>query len=112
MKALLHSPWLKFGVIVLVALLSISILFPIRVTPASAPPDRFSVERAMNHLIVIAAEPHPSGSPAQAQVRDYLVQQLTAWGLEGEVQQTGAVENVLARLHGTGFGQAILLQAH
>ncbi|HEY5670382.1 MAG TPA: hypothetical protein VIS10_10320, partial [Anaerolineales bacterium] len=83
-------------VLLLVAIPSLAPLFPRNVTPASAPSDRFSAERAMLHLPIIAREPHPAGSPAQAGVRDYLVQQLSAIGLETEVQQAGRIENVVA----------------
>jgi hypothetical protein len=106
-----HRHWLLLAVL-LVAVLSLAPLFPHRVTPASASPEQFSGERAMLHLPIIAREAHPSGSPAQAQVRDYLVGQLTGLGLETEVQAIWGVENVLARLEGSQPGSAILLQAH
>jgi len=99
-------------VLLLVAILSVAPLFPHRVTPASAPLDVFSGERAMTHLPVIASEPHPQGSPAQARVRDYLVGQLTDMGLEVEVQRTAGLENVVARLHGTDPTGAIVVLAH
>jgi hypothetical protein len=98
--------------LVLVAVLAIIPLFPSRVTSASAPPEVFSAERALTHLGIIAQAPHPSGSSAQAQVRDYLVQQLMNLGLEVEVQQAAGVENVLARLDGVDPYGAVLLQAH
>lgn len=98
--------------LLLVALISIWRLFPSRVSPAGAPLDTFSGERAMLHLPIIAREAHPSGSPAQVQVRDYLVQQLTDLGLETQVQATWGVENVIARLYGSQPSGAILLQAH
>ncbi len=99
-------------VLLLVAIPSLAPLFPRNVTPASAPSDRFSAERAMLHLPIIAREPHPAGSPAQAGVRDYLVQQLSAIGLETEVQQAGRIENVVARLHGSEPTGAIVVLAH
>lgn len=99
-------------VLLLVAILSVMPLFPLKVTPASAPAEVFSAARAMAHLPVIARQPHPSGSPAQALVRDYLVQQLLALGLQVEVQQASGAENVVARLPGSDPNDAILLQAH
>jgi hypothetical protein len=87
-------------------------LFPRSVTPASAPLDVFSGERAMAHLQIIASEPHPQGSQAQGHVRDYLVGQLTDMGLEVQVQQTGGLENVVARLRGTDPTGAIVVLAH
>jgi hypothetical protein len=99
-------------VLALAAFSTISPMFPRSVTPASAPLDQFSAERAFTHLTVIAREPHPAGSPAQAGVRDYLVEQLSALGLEVEIQQAPGLANVVARLHGSDPRGAILIQAH
>src|SRR5918999_196688 len=94
--------------------------------PASAPPAEFSSGRALEHVRAIAQKPHPMGSPENAAVRDYLLEELTALGLKPEVQKTtaahywfgnalfvGTPENVLARLEGTiSGGKAFLLMAH
>jgi hypothetical protein len=96
-------------ILVLLGAMSIAPLFPRVVMPASAPPSQFSAERAMAHLPAIAPEPHATGSPAQARVRDYLVQQLTSIGLETQVQRTRGIENVLARLHGSDPTGAVLV---
>ena len=104
--------WLLLLAVLVIATLALAPLFPLRVTPASASPEKFSGERAMGHLPIIAQEAHPSGSPAQAQVRDYLIQQLTDLGLETQVQAIWGVENVIARLYGSQPSGAILLQAH
>ncbi len=85
----------------------------------------FSAARAMGHVRAIAQRPHPTGSVAQAEVRDYLLAELDALGLDSEVQralssaregrkvQAVRVENVLGRLRGTsGAGRAVLLVAH
>ncbi|MGH3148086.1 MAG: M20/M25/M40 family metallo-hydrolase, partial [Rubrobacter sp.] len=94
--------------------------------PTTAPPTEFSSGRALEHVRVIAQEPHPMGSPENMAVRDYLVEELSALGLEPEVQKTtaahyfvdgfaeaGMPENVLARLEGTGNGgKAFVLMAH
>ena len=98
--------------LLLLAVLPIMPIFSHRVTPASAPPDQFSGERAMAHLPIIAREPHPVGSPAQKRVRAYLVQQLSDLGLEVEVQQIWGMENVVARLHGTDPTGTIVVLAH
>lgn len=99
-------------VLLVVAVLTITPLFPFRVTPASAPLEVFSGERAMMHLPVIASEPHPQGSPALAGVRDYLVQELTGAGLEVDVQRTSGLENVVARLRGSDPTGAIVVLTH
>ncbi len=99
-------------VLLLVGIPSVMPLFPNRVILATAPADQFSAERAMLHLPVIAAEPHPTGSPAQARVREYLVRQLTISGLEVEVQQVGTLENIVARLRGSDPDGAIIILTH
>jgi len=104
--------FLTLLLLLLIGLLSLAMLFPRSVTPASAPPDQFSGERAMAHLPTIAHEPHPVRSPAQGRVLDYLVEQLSAIPLEVEVQRTAGVENVVARLRGTDPTGAIVVLAH
>ncbi len=84
------------------------------------------------HVAKIAARPHPMGSSANREVRDYIVQYFEGLGLETEVQKTtvvfrhpfqskyptiiGNVENIFARLPGTGEGiaanQDLVLMAH
>lgn len=75
----------------------------------------FSLDRAREDLAVVAAAPHPMGSPEQATVEAYLVQELTAMGLAPKVQVetvtkapdppnsvwTGTVRNIVARVEGT-----------
>lgn len=104
--------WLMLLVLLLIGILSLSMLFPRGFTPASAPPDQYSGERAMAHLPIIAREPHPVRSPAQARLRDYIVEQLSDLRLEVEVQQTAGLENVVARLRGTDPTGAIVVLAH
>ena len=104
--------FLMLLVLVLVAGLSVAQQFPRGVTPASASSELFSAERAMTHLPAIASEPHPAGSKAQAKVRDYLFQQLTALGLEVETQPFASGENVVARLRGGDSTGAIVILAH
>jgi hypothetical protein len=88
-----------------------------------APETEFSAARALKHLKVIASEPHPVGSPAHSRVRDYLVQQIEALGLEAEIQTATAVvnyrrtrvvraQNVMTRLPGSGGSDTLLIMAH
>lgn len=87
----------------------------------------FSADRAIEHRKVIAREPHPTGSIANARVRDYIVEQLKQEGLEPQIQRTGVgslmedfpgpyaagtVENILARLKGSESTGGVLLMAH
>jgi hypothetical protein len=73
---------------------------------------RFSAERAMEDLRVVAREPHPAGSEAQARVRDYILAQAAASGLDAEVQKGGGVENVIVRLPGTDPTGIVLVTGH
>jgi hypothetical protein len=94
--------------------------------PASALGADFSSARALEHVRIVASQPHPMGSLANAAVRDYLVSELRGLGLAPQIQrataayypvpgivQAGTPENVLARLPGTEpGGKAFLLAAH
>ena len=84
------------------------------------------------HVATITERPHPIGSAANREVRDYIVQYFESLGLETEVQKTtvifrhpfqtesptiiGNVENIFARLRGTGKGvgvnEDLVLMAH
>lgn len=111
-------------IIAVVVFAGLSSLAMPAVVPSNAPDTEFSGERAMEHIRVIAQEPHPIASPEIAKVRDYIVAQLEAMGLSPEVQQATAlipgrgnvhastVYNVIARIPGTNSSGAILLDAH
>ncbi len=107
--------------------LAIYQLQPPAPVPAHAPPAEFSSGRALEHLKVIAQRPHPTGSEENARVREYIVKQLTAMGLEPRVQTTtvvrpnlrrgapavaATVSNIVARLKGTANTKAVMLAAH
>ncbi len=95
---------------------------------ADAPPAVFSAARAMAHLKVIAAKPHPVGSDENEVVRDYLLEQMRALGLDPKVQSAlglftmrgnasvGNVNNIVARKPGSAPDRAqrraLLLVAH
>ena len=106
------------------ALLSIWSLSPPEIV-TNAPPSEFSSTRAWEYLKAIAGKPHPIGSPAHAEVRDFIVSELVKMGLEPQVQKTTAantrwgasyraatVQNVVAKLKGTANTRAVLLVAH
>jgi hypothetical protein len=101
--------------------LAIRALAPPEVLPADAPAAEFSAVRAAFLLKPIAAEPHPMGVPAHDWVRDTILRDWRALGLE-PVVQTGVrfrpagweatrVENILVRLPGTA-GRALMLSTH
>lgn len=84
----------------------------------------FSTPRAMEHVAVIAQEPHPMGSEANALVRDYLLGELTALGLDPQAQSFEApdfygapgtkveVANVMAKIPGSDPTESVVLMAH
>ena len=74
----------------------------------------------MVHVRALAPEPHPAGSEANTRARAYLVQQLTALGIEPEVvtaqivegREAAEVHNVLARIPGRANTKAFAITAH
>lgn len=93
--------------------------------PIDAPAAAFSAARAMADVRTVARSQHPTGSPANAAVRDYLLGRLRALGLtadlqvaevaqsrvyDGDVMISGArVENIVAVLPGRDHAAAPLL---
>ncbi len=93
--------------------------------PEGAPDTVFSSGRAMQHIVEIASEARPTGSPAHTRARAYLIDELRALGLDPAVQiatpmrpgarsiTTATVHNIVARLPGSGAtGRAVLATAH
>jgi acetylornithine deacetylase/succinyl-diaminopimelate desuccinylase-like protein len=96
--------------------------------PASTPLAEFSAERAFRHVEALAREPRPVGTAAHARARNYIVGELQTLGLSPQIQEAavadpesavdpkmsvaGRVQNVIARLSGTGQTKAILLLSH
>lgn len=97
--------------------------------PAGAP----QLERMLRHVAVLASEPRPIATGANARARDYIVGQLRGMGLAPLVQKTtvqksviqywggrhvtlGVVHNILVRIPGNAPGSmqrpALLLAAH
>lgn len=122
------SPGWQRALLFLLPIVVSAASLPLLTTPSpvgtTAPADQFSSGRAMRHLRRIARSTHPVGSPAHAEVRRYLVQQLGKLELSPQIQQTivgttrsgwhrGAmVHNILARLPGTRSGKAVALVTH
>jgi hypothetical protein len=92
--------------------------------PADAPAAEFSGARALGLLreMIGDGRPHPTGSPANAAIRDRIVARLRELGYSPEVRADFAcgpmnnscarVENVVARLEGTARDGAVLLMSH
>ena len=125
------SPKTSFPVAlgVVVAILALVITGLYHASPPSPVSDSaalslFSSARALSHLRHIAQKPHPIGTPENAAVRNYLVAELQALGLEPQIQKAlaitrshrwrsaGVVHNVLVRIPGRVPGKALLLAAH
>jgi hypothetical protein len=84
--------------------------------PAGAPPAAFSSTRAMQHVEVIAARPHPAGSQAMGEVAGYVEARLRGFGLETDRQvfRDGdvTVRNVAGRVTGSDSTGAVLFVSH
>ncbi|RZK49847.1 MAG: M28 family peptidase, partial [Hymenobacter sp.] len=117
--------WLPLLGLALFAGLVVFLVRPPRPVAATAPATEFSASRALAHMAVVARQPHPLGSPAQAAVRDYLLRRCQALGVAATVQDTSIlvtdygqttvarVQNVIARLPGRQpGGKAVLVLAH
>jgi hypothetical protein len=78
----------------------------------NVPEAEFSAERAAKHIRVIAEQPRPTGSSANAAARNYILAVLKDWGLETETQRDGDLVNVVGRIVGTRSSDAVLLTAH
>ena len=111
------------GLVVLTLLSVVRDTRPPRPVPAASPDTVFSAERALRHVEAIAVRPHPIGSVDHDRVRDYIVAQLVALGMQPKLQVTtgvgtrypdaGRVQNILAWTPGTTTGgKAVLLVAH
>ncbi|HET8818324.1 MAG TPA: M20/M25/M40 family metallo-hydrolase, partial [Xanthomonadaceae bacterium] len=120
-----HAPVISIlllAALVLAAALSLRDSHPPAPLPHDVPATVFSASRAMDVLQRVLGDerPHPTGSAANAAVRDRIVNELAALGLQPEVRarfscnwrHCATVENILARLPGESPGQAVLLSAH
>lgn len=95
---------------------------PVPATAATA--GEFSAERAMTHVNRIAYAPHPLGSANAGAVREYLLAQMSALGLNpqmfpaigvhmsGRNVVAGITHDVIGRLPGTSGSKAVTLMAH
>lgn len=96
-------------------------------TPTTPMADRFSLSAAQTQLRQITQDRHPVGSLAHDTVRDYLLAEIKAMGLEAQVHRnfasfekgtaSGQVQNIVVRLPGRDAAQeqtkkALLLVAH
>ena len=118
---------LAVGLLTLI-LLGLECNKPPRPVSATASPAEFSAERAMPRLLAFAQNPHFIGTAENGKVREYLIAELRALGLEPQVQtalgvfhsprklSTGIANNILVRIPGIATDRAkrkaIMLTAH
>ena len=122
MKRLSHI--FSFLLILLLVYVSFKSLMPSKISGLDAPVTSFSIERALKQLKVISKEAHYVGTPAHAEVRSYIIQELEKMGLETQVQEGFTLntwggysnlvkpQNILARIKGSGNGKAVMLMSH
>lgn len=94
---------------------------PPAIIPGDAPLTEFSAERAFSQIESFSKVPHAAGTPENAKVRDYIVEQLRNLGVESQIQRTtvsvaphtaATVENVIGVIKGTASTRAVALAAH
>lgn len=106
------------------AWLSFYSLMPRPPSAKEMPLDQFSTVRAFEQLKVISREPHFVGSDAHAVVREYILSELEALGLETQVQNDFTLnqryskgylvraKNIVARIKGTNSSKSVLVMSH
>ena len=94
---------------------------PRNVEDENVPKTEFSTLRAFQDVTQIGKAPHYVGSKAHSLVRNYIVNELQQLGLEVQTQEgynlnkEGEIsrpQNILAKIPGSGQGEAFLLMSH
>lgn len=121
-KLLPHSLYLL--VFISIAWLSATQLFTPEPALPGYSPDSYSAFRAIEHLKIIANEPHSGGTTAHKKVRNFIYDFCIKSGLETKVLDevgmreyrttayAGNTYNILAKLKGSQNSKAILVMAH
>ncbi len=97
--------WLA-GSLVLALVIGVLTLQGPRPLDADAPATDFSTARAMVDIRAIAQRPHPVGSPEHARVQAYLIQRMTALGLQTSTQTGPLSPGAIRRLERAGGNPA------
>jgi hypothetical protein len=82
--------------------------------------DVFSAERAFSHVQAVAKTPHPVGSQANAEARNYILQTLRGIGVKFQEESFSTIArgrqisgvNVIARIPGAKQGRGVALVCH
>ena len=108
--------------IVLAIYWSFFALMPTHISDLKTEPTAFSSERALIHLKNITKKPHYVGSDEHEVVKNYLVKELNALGLETQIQEAysqnkkwGSIvkpKNILTRIKGSDNSKALMLLTH
>jgi len=108
--------------IIIVAIISsFRALLPNYSSNLDTPDHKFSSSRALVHLKEISKKPHFAGLSEHKKVRDYIVKELNALGLETQIQEGYTISkwgnlvkpiNILAKIKGNDTGKALLLLTH
>lgn len=104
-------------------ILSLLHIQPPPAASASIDLKEFSSARALEYVRAITAKPHPVGTSANEEVREYLLRQFQSLGLEPQIQKTtstltfdiarsAVVHNIIAIRKGAANTKALLLVAH
>ncbi|MDQ3157705.1 MAG: M28 family peptidase [Actinomycetota bacterium] len=101
----LLTGWNTAALVLLTILATVSIWAYGPPAPASSasPPTKFSAERARAHIPYLAPSPHPTGSVANDQVRQYLTAELNELGLEVSNQRGRASNDLGTTPYGGQF---------
>ena len=122
MKKLYIAGILSVLVIALSIFYSYYSLTPHKISGKDTPDIKFSTARALDHIKIIAKEPHFVGTQYHKEVREYLIKELNKLGLKTEVQSQFSLSekwggatmnhNILARIKGTGNGKSVMVLSH
>jgi Peptidase family M28 len=95
----MNARWRLIVALALGLLLGIYATIPPFPKGADAAATEFSAARAMVDVEVIAAKPHPAGSPENTEVRSYILKRMTALGMETQTDQAPISGRPLQRLN-------------
>lgn len=111
-------------IIIVLGWVSLKFVEPPAVVPSAEGDTKFSAERAIDFLKVVAKEPHAGGTSAHSAVRDYILNYCKQSGLETNLMDltgmvayptsigAGRAQNIFARLKGSGSDKSILVMSH
>ena len=112
---------ISFLLILLAVYWSFEAAMPSYKPDSQNPEIEFSTEKALEHVQNMSKKPHGVGFEAHAEVREYIVEELTKMGLETQLQEgytagdwgnLSKAVNILARIEGSSDNKALMLLSH